>query len=90
MLRLIAFANAIAITTAGLALFLMALRVLVPQFFVFFFNAQFFGANVASLLPAEPHPLPFGAGREVPEPPRWGLVDRVHLGRALQPLGEVG
>lgn len=53
MIHPIAVANAIAVTTAGLALFLMALRLLVPQFFVFFFNAQFFGANVASLLPAE-------------------------------------
>lgn len=57
MLHPIAFANAIAVTTAGLALFLLVLRLLVPQFFVFFFNAQFFGANVASLLPAEPRPL---------------------------------
>ncbi len=53
MIRPIAFASAIAVTTAGLALCLLVLRMLVPQFFVFFFNAQFFGADVASLLPAE-------------------------------------
>ena len=49
-----AFANAIAVTTLLLALFLMALRVLWPAVFVFFFNAQFFGADVYSLLPANP------------------------------------
>lgn len=54
MLRPMAFANAIAVTTFLLALFLLALRVLSPTLFVFFFNAQFFGADVHYLLP--PHP----------------------------------
>lgn len=53
----LAFANAMAVTTAGLAFFLMVLRLFAPPFFVCFFNAQFFGADVASLLPAEPRPL---------------------------------
>lgn len=52
MLQPMAFANAIAVTTAALTLFLFALRVLAPPAFTFFFNAQFFGADVASLLPA--------------------------------------
>ena len=54
MIRPVAFANALTITAAGLVAFLIALRLLAPAFFVYFFNAQFFGANVASLLPAEP------------------------------------
>jgi hypothetical protein len=54
MLRPVAFANAIAVTTFVLALFLLGLRVLSPTIFTFFFNAQFFGADVNSLLPAHP------------------------------------
>ncbi|MEK7268632.1 MAG: DUF5676 family membrane protein, partial [Nitrospirota bacterium] len=54
VIRPIPFANALTVTAAGLAAFLIALRALTPQFFVLFFNAQFFGADVASLLPAEP------------------------------------
>jgi len=54
MIRPVAFANALTITAAGLVAFLIALRLLAPAFFVYFFNAQFFGANVASLLPTEP------------------------------------
>jgi len=53
MLKPIAFANAIAVTTAVLTVVLWALRVLLPSFFTFFFNAQFFGADVASLLPKD-------------------------------------
>jgi hypothetical protein len=53
MLKPIAFANAIAATTAALTVFLWALRFLLPSFFTFFFNAQFFGADVASLLPKD-------------------------------------
>ena len=52
MIRPIAFANAIAVMTAGLALFLMALRLLVPQFFVFFFTPSFSGR----MLPHSSHP----------------------------------
>jgi len=57
MLKPLAFANAIAVTTAALTVFLWALRFLVPSFFAFFFNAQFFGADVASLLPKDASPL---------------------------------
>lgn len=53
-LRPLAFANAIAATTLVLAAFLLVLRVLSPPIFAFFFNAQFFGADVNSLLPAHP------------------------------------
>ena len=48
-----AFANALAVTTAVLAVILMVLRVAAPAAFLFVFNAQFFGADVASLLPAQ-------------------------------------
>jgi hypothetical protein len=60
MLRPLAFANAIAVTTLLLALFLLAMRLLSPALFTFFFNAQFFGADVSSLLP--------------PGPPLWRAV----------------
>ena len=50
-IRPLAFANALAITTAFLATFLLALRLFAPRFFIFVFNAQFFGADVAMLLP---------------------------------------
>ena len=53
MLKPLAFANAIAVTTAALTVFLWALRFALPSFFTFFFNAQFFGADVASLLPKD-------------------------------------
>lgn len=53
MIRPLAFANALALTTAALGLFLIVLRLLAPQAFIFVFNAQFFGADVASLLPAQ-------------------------------------
>ena len=50
-IRPLAFANTLAITTAVLALVLILLRIVFPAVFVFIFNAQFFGADVASLLP---------------------------------------
>ena len=53
MLKPLAFANAVAVTTAALTIFLWALRFILPPFFTFFFNAQFFGADVASLLPKD-------------------------------------
>lgn len=52
-IRPLAFANALALTTSALVLFLFLLKAIAPLVFVFFFNAQFFGADVASLLPAE-------------------------------------
>ena len=51
MIRPLAFANTLAITTAVLALILILLRIVFPPLFVFVFNSQFFGADVASLLP---------------------------------------
>ena len=54
MIKPLAFANAIAATTAALTVFLLALRLAAPPLFAFVFNAQFFGADVASLLPTEP------------------------------------
>jgi hypothetical protein len=50
-IRPLAFANALAVTTAALAILLLILRWVAPSVFVFFFNAQFFGADVAMLLP---------------------------------------
>ena len=47
-----AFANALSLTTAALAMVLIVLRVTAPSAFLFAFNAQFFGADVASLLPS--------------------------------------
>jgi hypothetical protein len=50
-IRPLAFASALAVTTACLSIFLLILRWAAPSVFVFFFNAQFFGADVAMLLP---------------------------------------
>jgi len=50
-IRPLAFANALALTTAVLAITLLVLRAAAPAAFLFIFNAQFFGADVASLLP---------------------------------------
>jgi uncharacterized protein DUF5676 len=50
-IRPLPFANALALTTACLAMLLLILRWVAPSVFVFFFNAQFFGADVAMLLP---------------------------------------
>jgi hypothetical protein len=58
MIRPVAFANALTVTATGLFVFLIGLRAVAPGFFVYFFNAQFFGADVAALLPPAP-----GAGR---------------------------
>ncbi len=57
MLHKVAFANAIAVLTAALYLLLHLLGLISRPVFLFFFNAQFFGADVASLLP---WPLSFG------------------------------
>ncbi len=51
MIRPLPFANTLAIATAVLAFVLIVLRIVSPTLFVFIFNAQFFGADVASLLP---------------------------------------
>jgi hypothetical protein len=54
-IRPLPFANTLAITTAVLALVLILLRIGFPSLFIFIFNAQFFGADVASLLPERIH-----------------------------------
>lgn len=54
-IRPLPFANTLAITTAVLALVLILLRIVSPSLFIFIFNAQFFGADVASLLPERIH-----------------------------------
>jgi hypothetical protein len=54
-IRPLAFANALAFTTALLGILLIVLRLLAPAVFVLIFNAQFFGADVAMLLPVELH-----------------------------------
>jgi hypothetical protein len=53
----IAFANTLGLTTLALAVFLVILRITWPSVFLFIFNAQFFGADVASLLPAHTNVL---------------------------------
>jgi hypothetical protein len=73
MLRPVAFANAIAVTTAALTVFLWALRFLLPSFFAFFFNAQFFGADVASLLPKDTDPLLMAAEFIALMAGAWGI-----------------
>jgi hypothetical protein len=54
-IRPLPFANTLAITTAVLALVLILLRIGFPSLGLFIFNAQFFGADVASLLPERIH-----------------------------------
>jgi hypothetical protein len=51
MLKPVPFATSLAIISGALYLVLYVLARVWPQGFRFFFNAQFFGADVASLLP---------------------------------------
>ena len=51
MLNEVAFANALAILTGLLYLVCIHLVVVAPNVFRFLFNAQFLGADVASLFP---------------------------------------
>jgi len=60
-IRPLAFANALALTTALLAILLIVLRLFAPAWFVFVFNAQFFGADVAMLLPEQVYISTLGA-----------------------------
>ena len=48
-----AFANALAILTAAFYVIFYLLSLIAPRAFEFLFNAQFLGADVASLLPAK-------------------------------------
>ena len=51
MLNKIAFANSLAVLTAGLYVLFAILKLVAPRVFQVLFDAQFFGANVASLFP---------------------------------------
>jgi len=51
MLDATAFANSLAALTGVLYLVLYLISLIAPRIFEFLFNAQFFGANVAGLLP---------------------------------------
>ena len=46
-----AFANSLAILTAVIYLIFYLISLVAPNIFAFLFNAQFFGADVASLFP---------------------------------------
>ena len=51
MLNPRAFANSLAVLTAALYVLFAVLALVAPRVFQILFDAQFFGANVASLLP---------------------------------------
>ena len=51
MISPFAFATALALLTAVLFLLFLVLDLVAPGVFKFLFNAQFFGADVAALLP---------------------------------------
>jgi hypothetical protein len=51
MLNQLAFANSLAVLTAVLYVLFAILAVVAPRLFQILFDAQFFGANVASLFP---------------------------------------
>ena len=51
MLNEAAFANSLAILTGAVYLLFYLISLLAPELFKHLFNAQFLGANVASLLP---------------------------------------
>lgn len=53
MLNAIAFANSLAVLSGAFYLFLYVLAVVWRDAFEFLFNAQFLGADVASLLPRQ-------------------------------------
>ena len=51
MLNRLAFANSLAVLTAALYVLFAILALVAPSLFQVLFDAQFFGANVASLFP---------------------------------------
>jgi hypothetical protein len=61
MLNHVAFASSLSLLTAALYLMFYLLGILMPTVFRFIFNAQFLGADVASLLPRELSFLTFDA-----------------------------
>ena len=57
MLNRVAFANSLAVLTASLYVVFAILAAVAPRLFQVLFDAQFFGANVASLFPkVQPSP----------------------------------
>jgi 2TM family of unknown function (DUF5676) len=57
MLNQLAFANSLAVLTAVLYVLFAILALVAPRLFQILFDAQFFGANVASLFPkVQPSP----------------------------------
>ena len=57
MLNPAAFANSLAILTGALYILFYLVSLFAPQFFRHLFNAQFLGADVASLFPKEISPM---------------------------------
>ena len=51
MLKPLAFANSLAVLTAVIYVVFIVIALVSPSVFQFLFNAQFFGADVASLFP---------------------------------------
>ena len=51
MLNKLAFANSLAVLTAAVYILFAILALVAPRVFQILFDAQFFGANVASLFP---------------------------------------
>ncbi len=51
MLNKVAFASSLAVLTAALYVLFAILALVAPRIFQILFDAQFFGANVASLFP---------------------------------------
>jgi 2TM family of unknown function (DUF5676) len=51
MLNKVALANSLAVVTAVLYILFVLLAIIAPRAFQVLFDAQFFGANVASLFP---------------------------------------
>jgi hypothetical protein len=88
-IRPLAFANALALTTAVLAIVLLVLRAVAPSVFVFVFNAQFFGADVASLLPNQADTLKLAGELAAFVGGAWGfgLLGAVLYNRFIQQDG---
>lgn len=51
MFNKIALANSLAAVTAGVYVVFYALWMLIPEAFIYLFNAQFFGADIAKMIP---------------------------------------
>jgi hypothetical protein len=84
MLHPIAFASSVAILSGALYLGLYALAVVWRDAFRLVFNAQFLGADVASLLPRD-LPARHRVSRDAARTCRQRMDPQVLLGLALQP-----